>query len=275
MFNRPKNTYEVSYDAIDAILRDEASPLNLIARLIPDGATVLDVGAGNGLLGQVLKGLNKDVLIDGIEPSEYAADIARPFYRCIYVGLADQYLDAIREGNYDYLVLADVVEHTVNPHIFLSEINAYLSPSTKLLISLPNVAFGGQRLSLLNGSFNYINSGLLEKTHLRFFTLESAKKLFSSIPLSCASITFLNRSFYRVEFSGKELKASLLQLFKLAFSPDARAYQYIFQLHKGVEANTSTFSSGVGSASIMIDIILNKFHLRKIAIFCSNIICRK
>jgi tRNA1(Val) A37 N6-methylase TrmN6 len=76
VFKRPEDTYSISEDAITRILRDDASPLNHIARLIPDGSTVLDVGAGNGLLGQVFKELNKSVFIDGIEPNEYAAGIA-------------------------------------------------------------------------------------------------------------------------------------------------------------------------------------------------------
>jgi hypothetical protein len=253
VFKRPEDTYVVSKDAITRILRDNASPLNHIARLIPDGSTVLDIGAGNGLLGQVFKGLNKSVFIDGIEPNEYAAQIAKLHYRTIFVGFSHEYLDAIKLGNYDYLVLADVVEHTVNPTEFLKEICSSLSSTTKLLVSLPNVAFGGLRLSLLNGSFHYVDSGLLEKTHLRFFTIDSIRELFTSISLPCESVTFLNRSFYRVEFSRKVLKASFFQVVRLAYTPSARAYQYLFVLHKGATNIPQTFSHGLSPLKIVFD----------------------
>jgi 2-polyprenyl-3-methyl-5-hydroxy-6-metoxy-1,4-benzoquinol methylase len=267
MFKRPKDTYLVSKDAIPRILRDNASPLNHIARLIPEGSTVLDIGAGNGLLGQIFQGLKKSVFIDGIEPNEYAAKVAGPYYRSIFVGFSHEYLESIKFGNYDYLVLADVVEHTVDPAEFLEEICACLSAKTKLFVSLPNVAFGGQRLSLFNGSFNYVDSGLLEKTHLRFFTIDTAKALFASIPLSCDSVTFLNRSFYRTEFSRKSLKAPFFQLLRLAFAPSARAYQYLFVLHKGAENSLQVLSYGAAPMKIIFDAFFYRPIFKKTAKF--------
>jgi 2-polyprenyl-3-methyl-5-hydroxy-6-metoxy-1,4-benzoquinol methylase len=183
------------------------------------------------------------------------------------VGFSHEHLELIKLGNYDYLILADVVEHTVNPTDFLTEICSCLSGATKLLVSLPNVAFGGQRLSLLNGSFDYIDSGLLEKTHLRFFTIDSAKELFATIPLSCDSIAFLNRSFYRVEFSRKILNTSLLQLIRLAYTPSARAYQYLFVLHKGATQNTQVLSRGVTPIKIIFDAFFYRPILKKTAKF--------
>lgn len=275
MFKRPIDTYIVSKDAIARILRDSASPLNHIARLIPDGSTALDIGAGNGLLGQVLKELNKSVLIDGIEPNEYAAEIARPYYRSIFVGFSHEYLELIKLGDYDFIILADVVEHTVNPSEFLTEICAYLSDKTQLLISLPNIAFGGQRLSILNGSFNYVDSGLLEKTHLRFFTIDSAKELFSSIPLSCDSVTCLSRSFYRVEFSRKAIRASLFQLFRLACTPSARAYQYLFLLHKGTTKDPIVISCGAAPIEIIFDACFYRPAFKKTAKFFLELFGKK
>ncbi|HBK42795.1 MAG TPA: hypothetical protein DDZ23_00460 [Polynucleobacter sp.] len=267
LFKRPENTYAVSSDAIERILEDDASPLNHIARLIPEGASVLDIGAGNGLLAQVIKKSNKLVHIDGIEPNEFAASLARPHYRSIFVGFSSEYLDVIHQSRYDYVVLADVVEHTVDPVEFLTEICDHLPTSTKLFVSLPNIAFGGQRLALLNGAFTYVDSGLLEKTHLRFFTIDSAKALFASIPLSCESITFLNRSFYRAEFSRNILKASFFQLLKLAFTPSARAYQYLFILHKDERKNTAQHTFGSSPIKIIFDAFFYRPTFKKTAKF--------
>jgi 2-polyprenyl-3-methyl-5-hydroxy-6-metoxy-1,4-benzoquinol methylase len=254
MFKRPEDTYKVSRDALDRICHDSASPLNHIAEMIPAGSAVLDIGAGNGLLGQMFMMLNKTICIDAIEPNKYAAEIAKPFYRATYVGFSSEFLELIKKGNYDYIVLADVVEHTIDPKEFLDEICSCLNSSTTLIVSLPNIAFGGQRLSLLNGYFNYVDSGLLEKTHLRFFTIETAKKLFNSTLLSISTVIYLNRSFYRTEFSRKFLKASFLQLVKLINKPDARAYQYIFVLRKEPVHLYRILSSGDSRIKTLFDI---------------------
>lgn len=272
MFKRNELTYVMRNDAIDRILADDASPLNHIARIIPEGVSVIDIGAGNGLLAQVILKLNKKVDIDGIEPNEFAASLARPHYRSIFVGISSEHLNAIHQGHYDYVVLADVVEHTVDPQEFLDEICAHLPTSTKILVSLPNIAFGGQRLALLNGAFTYVDSGLIEKTHLRFFTIDSAQALFESISLSCEKIIFLNRSFYRAEFTREILKASFFELIKIAFTPSARAYQYLFVLHKDHRKKTVKQEFGSSSTKILFDAIFYRTSFKKAAIFFINLI---
>jgi len=167
MFQRPEQNYEIEDAVIDGILNDAAQPLCRISKLLPEGATVLDIGAGSGVLGRVLKRAGKRMTIDGIEPNAFAADLARPFYRDINVGYAQEHFKAIQATVYDYVVLADVIEHIPDPAGFLAELLGNLPESTKLLISIPNIAFGGVRLSLLNGNFDYVDSGLLERTHLR------------------------------------------------------------------------------------------------------------
>lgn len=256
MFTRPEQNYAIKDSVIDGILRDEAQPLCQIAKLLPDGVSVLDIGAGSGILAQVLKRAQKKVVIDGIEPNTFAAELARPFYRVIYQGYAQDHLQAIKENTYDYVVLADVIEHTQDPLVFLAEILDVLPESTKIVISIPNIAFGGVRLSLLNGRFNYVDSGLLERTHLRFFTLTTAKNLFNLLHLSAEYILSLNRSFYRVEFDRKNLKASPFQIFRLANSPDARAYQYLFILTRKPYREIAVKDCGASAIKILLDALL-------------------
>jgi len=267
MFNRNQYTYQIAEDAVERILKDAASPIKQIGDFIPDEAKILDIGAGNGVLGRVLSALKKRVVIDGIEPNEFAAEIASPYYREIYRGYASEYLHQIKAGEYDYIILADVVEHTEDPSRFLKEIVNCVGSNTKIIVSLPNVAFGGLRLNLLNGLFNYVDSGLLEKTHLRFFTLASAKSLFSSICLACHSIVFLERSFYRVEFSRKSLRASFFQIIRLTFIREARTYQYLFLLSKTLGGSTVECYYGSGPLTIIIDSIFYRPCFKKAALF--------
>lgn len=256
MFKRPEQNYAIEDAVIDGILRDEAQPLCQIAKLLPDGVSVLDIGAGSGILGRVLKRAGKHVTIDGIEPNAFAADLAKPFYRVINLGYAQDHFESIRATVYDYVVLADVIEHIPDPAAFLTDLLGNLPETTKLLISIPNIAFGGVRLSLLNGNFDYVDSGLLERTHLRFFTLATAKKLFDSLHLSAERILSLERSFYRVEFARTNLKASPLQIWSLANKSDARAYQYLFVLARNKNQKMAMEHRGTSRFKILFDALV-------------------
>jgi len=263
MFSRKEQTYLIGDNTLTNILHDLAQPLGQIARLLPDGATVLDIGAGNGMLGRVLQQAGKQVTIDGIEPSEFAATLATPFYRTVYCGYAQDYISIIQATHYDYVVLADVIEHIADPAVFLAELLPHLQATTKLIISIPNIAFGGVRLALFNGVFDYVDSGLLERTHLRFFTLASAQKLFAQLHLYSERILSLERSFYRVEFSRTSLRASPLTVLNLASKSDARAYQYLFILTQK-PSNTVMERYGVSALNILCDAIVVRSVIKKL-----------
>jgi 2-polyprenyl-3-methyl-5-hydroxy-6-metoxy-1,4-benzoquinol methylase len=255
MFCREEQTYVIADETIDGIINDPAQPLCQIAKLLPEGATVLDIGAGNGMLGRVLQRAERQVTIDGIEPSEFAAKLAKPFYRAIYQGYAHDHSQVIQAIPYDYVILADVIEHIPNPAVFLTEILQNLQKTAKLIVSIPNVAFGGARLALLNGTFNYVDSGVFERTHLRFFTLASAQKLFEHLHLYSERVLSLERSFYRMEFARKSLRASPFTILNLANKADARAYQYLFVLTQN-PSRTVVEHYGVTMLNILIDAIV-------------------
>jgi 2-polyprenyl-3-methyl-5-hydroxy-6-metoxy-1,4-benzoquinol methylase len=263
MFNRKDQTYIIGDETIDRILCDPAQPLGQIATLLPDNVTVLDIGAGNGMLGRVLQRAGKKVTIDAIEPSEFAAKLAQPFYRSVYQGYAQDYLHIIQTNRYDYIILADVIEHIPDPSTFLTDILHYLPDTTNLIISLPNIAFGGVRLALLNGSFDYVDSGLLERTHLRFFTLASATQLFNNLKLYPKRVLSLERSFYRMEFSRKLLSAMPFTILNLALQSDARAYQYLFLLSK-TPSNSLIEHHGTSTLNILIDAVVARPSIKKL-----------
>lgn len=266
MYIRPEQNYTLSDVMIDAILKDMAQPHCQIANMIPVGSTVLDIGAGSGTLGRVLNRAGKSVSIDGVEPNAFAVELAKPYYRTLYTGFAQDHYGSIKNKVYDYVVLADVIEHIPNPAIFLTELLDNLPESTKLIISIPNIAFGAARLALMNGFFDYVDSGLLERTHLRFFTLATAKKLFDSLNLSSERILFLERSFYRVEFDRSQLRASPFEVLNLASDPEARAYQYLFLLNRKQNQSTSTTHIGSGPIKILFDAIFARAWIKKIVL---------
>ena len=198
MFTRLDSTHEEAHEAVRWVLSDEASPLHRIARLIPDGSSVLDVGAGNGLLARVLQSLHRHVVIHGIEPNAHAAALAAPYYRRFHQGLAEDLAEPLA-GGYNFIVLADVIEHIANPLTFLQRLLDGLPRETRVIITTPNVAFGAVRLALLNGLFEYVDSGLLERTHLRFFTLSTLERLVSDLGLNIEKLYMLQRNLLETE----------------------------------------------------------------------------
>lgn len=156
-----------SHDRILNVLGREKSPVR-----------ILDVGTASGYLGKILKG--RGHCIAGIEYDTVAAESAKNYYDSFRVADIETFEFPYR-GEFDYIVFADVLEHLRDPAAVLRTCLPALKPSGKIIISVPNVANFVVRLSLLFGKFDYMDRGILDKTHLRFFTLRSLKKMMSEV----------------------------------------------------------------------------------------------
>ena len=145
---------------------------------------VLEVGTATGFLSAEMK--KRGCVVTGIEQDPQMAQIAQQ--HCDKMITADvEHLDFSQLGKYDAIVLGDVVEHLRNPQQFLREIAKFLKPGGKVLMSLPNVANIWVRLNLLLGRFNYTRVGILDESHLRFFTLATSKKMAAESGLNILS----------------------------------------------------------------------------------------
>lgn len=146
---------------------------------------VLEVGTATGYLS--LEMTKADCSVTGIELDPEMAEIARE--HCAEMIVGDIEVMDIRElGCYDAIICADVLEHLRNPGDVLKRLCELLNPGGKILISLPNIAHVWVRLGLLFGCFNYARSGILDETHLRFFTLRSSKKLITDSGLEIVDV---------------------------------------------------------------------------------------
>lgn len=142
-------------------------------RAYPGQATVLDVGCWNGTLGRVLMREGK-VVVDGIErDAEQASDALAAGYRRVDVADLDHGVPAAGGCTYDFLLFGDVLEHLVQPERVLAELVTRLKPGGRAILSLPNIAFVSNRLTHLLGRWDYKDYGILDRTHLRFFTRNS------------------------------------------------------------------------------------------------------
>ena len=155
------------------------------------GASVLDVGCGYATTSERLRRLGNHVT--GIESSAEAVVVAAD--RLDEVLSADlQDFEGIGAAlgarRFDCIVFADVLEHLAWPEKVLQHYVCYLAPGGTVLVSLPNVGLWSVRLSLLAGRFEYADTGVLDRTHLRFFTRSTARRLIERSGLRVARHTY-------------------------------------------------------------------------------------
>ena len=153
----------------------EATLLNWIGL----GKTVLELGCSTGYFSEALQ--QRGCSVVGLERDPEAANRARPFCKqVICTDLAEaNWLDMV-QGKFDVILIADVLEHLINPGAILASCASLLGPKGFVLISLPNVAYWRIRLALFFGQFEYTDTGILDHTHLKFFTLKTAQRLIES-----------------------------------------------------------------------------------------------
>lgn len=233
LFERPAQSFHFDERALQWISDDKANPLNRIAQLIPDGARVLDVGAGNGVLARLLQYQERNCTIDGVEPDPVAQRAAQSRYRHLFCGAVDEFVRARGDHDveqYDVIVMADVMEHIANPMPILEQLKELLAPNGKLVISTPNVAFASVRLALMFGQFDYVDSGILERTHLRFYTLKSLGRLFEAVGLHPHAQYHCLRDPRQTEIPVGSFPMSSVLLRFLQRDELASVYQFLFVL---------------------------------------------
>lgn len=140
--------------------------------------TVLDVGCGVGLNGLAAK--RKGARVTGIEIVDATRARAKErLDEVLSIDITND--DAVRQGlsgrTFDLMMFADVLEHVTDPVGVLRRLLPYLDDDGQILVSVPNVAAWPIRLDLMRGRFEYTKSGILDDSHLRFFTRETGQKM--------------------------------------------------------------------------------------------------
>ncbi|MCC6443903.1 MAG: class I SAM-dependent methyltransferase [Armatimonadetes bacterium] len=150
-----------------------------VAALVPEGCgRVLDVGCGVGVLGKRLKEQGRAGEVYGVEIVPEAAEAARAVLDGVLEGDIERLTLPFAMESFDCIVCADVLEHLADPWSVVARLHALLRPAGAIVTSLPNVGFHRVVRGLIKGRWEYRDSGVLDRTHLRFFTLPGILDLF-------------------------------------------------------------------------------------------------
>jgi SAM-dependent methyltransferase len=139
---------------------------------------ILDVGTASGYLGKIWR--RNGHYVAGIEYDAATAEKAREYYDAFQVADVETFAFPYRR-EFDYIVFADVLEHLRDPAAVLRRCIPALKETGRIIISVPNIANWVIRLGLLFGKFDYMDRGILDRTHLRFFTRRSLNRLMNDV----------------------------------------------------------------------------------------------
>lgn len=215
--------YETAID-LDNPNNSQTQLISLVGR----DQSVLDVGCAAGDTAAVL--IERGCRVSGIDIDAAAAEPARELLDELVIADIDRspLTEHFKPQTFDAIIFGDVLEHLADPWAALRDATALLRPGGRVLVSIPNVAHAAVRLSLLAGRWDYTQTGLLDRTHLRFFTLDGVCELMESAELAIEVLrsTVLDpMAVQEIVLHADLLPPSLVEWVR--HQPRALDYQYI------------------------------------------------
>jgi 2-polyprenyl-3-methyl-5-hydroxy-6-metoxy-1,4-benzoquinol methylase len=206
---------------------DESSHSRVV-RLVAAGSRVLELGAATGSMTRVLRDKGCQVTVVEIDPeaaaraSAWAADtVIADLDR---VALSDVVGD---RGPFDFVLATDVLEHVKDPVGVLREMASLRAEGGRCVVSIPNVAHGAVRLALLDGRWEYAETGLLDRTHIRFFTEAGVAELFRDAGLEIDHTEYVERDLTDAEVPFDAALLDTEAARRVAEDPLARVFQFV------------------------------------------------
>src|SRR5215204_3033882 len=226
--------YEVQID-----LENTNNSHALIVEFVGRGKRVLDVGCATGDLARVLVG--RGCAVTGIEIDPEAAHQAEEHCERVVVGDVEEVdlSGLLGDEAFDVIVFGDVLEQLKDPLLTLIRLKPFLRSEGYVVASIPNVAHGSVRLALIQGRFRYSQLGLLDNTHLRFFTRESVEQLFEDAGFLITGLKRTLRGVFDTEIEIEEalIPDEVLELVQADL--ESSTYQFVLAAHRFGEAGTS------------------------------------
>ncbi len=152
---------------------------SLLMRLIPRNSRVLELGCASGYLSGYME-QRLGCTVTGLEFDPAAVRIAATRMtqaQVVDLDQADALAVAASNAPYDGLLAAAILEHLKYPEAILQQAKALLKPGAWVIVSLPNIAHWSIRLKLLRGRFDYTDYGIMDRTHVHFYTVDTGRRL--------------------------------------------------------------------------------------------------
>lgn len=230
-----KNKYEFTLNTSE--MND--SHMGLAVR-IKSQQRILELGCSSGYLS---KFLTEELAchVVGVDIDGAAAQQAEAFCEQVIVADldSDAWLKEIAGQQFDVVLCADVLEHLKNPAALLASLKPFLHTDSRLLASIPNVAHASIRLELLQGHFDYESLGLLDDTHLHFYTRDGLILMLMQAGYVCCDIQYSVQDLADEAIDLHLANAGLLAsefTHELLHAPDAVAYQFVVEARPAQEA---------------------------------------
>jgi GT2 family glycosyltransferase/2-polyprenyl-3-methyl-5-hydroxy-6-metoxy-1,4-benzoquinol methylase len=215
------------YD-IEVDLSNKNTSQTQIVLLAGRDRNVLEVGPATGYVAKALR--DRGCRVTGIEVDPDAAEVAAQFcHRMLVADIEELDLEEVfPEERFDVVVYGDVLEHLVDPEAVLLRTARILAPGGHVVASIPNVTHGSVRLSLMAGQFRYTDTGLLDRTHLRFFDRRGVEELFEDCGYAIQEWRRVQLDIFQppeVELREDDFSPDLIRSIRSA--PEAFTYQYV------------------------------------------------
>lgn len=192
--------------------------IEMLKYLPSQAKIILDIGCGNGAFADIIKKDN-NAEVWGVEFMEEYALEAKTKLDKVFVGPVEDFLDDLPDHYFDAIYCNDVLEHLVDPYMVLDKLKHKLSENGVVISSIPNIRFFKAFFMLFfNKEWKYQDHGVMDKTHMRFFTKKSIYRMYNDLGYKVLSHQGINKS--------KSIKPYLFYILTLFTQLDMQYVQF-------------------------------------------------
>ena len=219
---------QVAFDLISIVIEEKRDVKN-----------ILDVGCGFGLLSKELKKTYPKLDFYGVEHAKEASQSSQKILKLLHCSIEDMALikGKFKTQKFDVIIFSDVLEHLYDPVEIIKSYKSLLKQDGTIVVTVPNIANIFSRITLLFGYFNYSETGVMDKTHVRFFNRKNLKQLAKESDLKIVSQKYDSIivrwfvPFIKILITNNNGTGNIL---------DSKLYQFYFKYLRPIEELLST-----------------------------------
>ena len=230
--------------------------------LVGKNKRVLELGPAAGHFTKVL--VANGCRVVGVEVDPKAAAVVEQFAERVVVGdLSDPAVvtSAIDDERFDVVLGGDVLEHLPDPLRVLQACRNALKPGGYVVLSLPNIAHADIKLQLLAGQFSYRDTGLLDRTHLHFFTLASIEEMLQEAGFLLVDLKRVTMPVFATEQAVDPAGVPAEVLAQVVADPESETYQFVV---RAVVHDGDAEVAGMASRSVALQTALERERARRV-----------